>query len=101
MAGFVRRFNEQYHTALRSIQAGSIRVPLIIRSQGAEKLDKSGFFIEHARHRGCIFVDTVIHDIDLTPSFFGRRIAVEVVVGVAGDEVSDRIAGEFGNWKKD
>jgi predicted dehydrogenase len=101
MVGFVRRFNEQYHTALRSIQAGSIRVPLIIRSQGAEKLDKSGFFIEHARHRGCIFVDTVIHDIDLTPSFFGRRIAVEVVVGVAGDEVSDRIAGEFGNWKKD
>lgn len=73
MVGFVRRFDEQYLTALRSIQAGTIGTPLIIRSQGAEKLDKSGFFIEYARQSGGIFIDTVVHDIDLTLSFLGEE----------------------------
>lgn len=73
MVGFVRRFDEQYRTALRSIWAGSIGTPLIIRSQGAEKLDKSVFFLEYARQSGGVFIDTVIHDIDLTLSFFGEE----------------------------
>lgn len=72
MVGFVRRFDEQYQEALKSIKKGTIGTPVIIRSQGAEKLDKSGFFIEYARHSGGIFIDTVIHDIDLTLSFLGE-----------------------------
>jgi myo-inositol 2-dehydrogenase/D-chiro-inositol 1-dehydrogenase len=39
--------------------------------KGAEKLDKSGFFIEYARQSGGIFVDTVVHDIDLTLESLG------------------------------
>lgn len=72
MVGFVRRFDEQYQEALKSIKKGTIGTPIIVRSQGAEKLDKSGFFIEYARHSGGIFIDTVIHDIDLTLSFLGE-----------------------------
>ncbi|KAL2811449.1 hypothetical protein BJX63DRAFT_433452 [Aspergillus granulosus] len=70
MVGFVRRF-ENYGDARSKIQAGLIGTPLIIRSQGTEKLDKTGFFINYARVSGGIFLDTVIHDIDLTLSFFG------------------------------
>ena len=74
MVGFVRRFDEQYQAALQKIQEGLIGDPIIVRSQGAEKLDKSGFFVEYARQSGGIFVDTVVHDIDLTLSFLGEDI---------------------------
>ncbi|KAL4906400.1 hypothetical protein BDW74DRAFT_176729 [Aspergillus multicolor] len=71
MVGFVRCFERNYLDARRKIEAGLIGRPLVIRSQGTEKLDKSGFFIEYARVSGGIFVDTAMHDIDLTLSFFG------------------------------
>lgn len=74
MVGFVRRFDEEYRKALRKIQEGAIGEPIIVRSQGTEKLDKSGFFLEYARHSGGIFVDTVVHDIDLTLSFLGENV---------------------------
>lgn len=74
MVGFVRRFDEEYRSALQKIQEGAIGDPIIVRSQGAEKLDKSGFFVEYARQSGGIFVDTVVHDIDLTLSFLGEDI---------------------------
>ncbi|KAL2855683.1 hypothetical protein BJX68DRAFT_253598 [Aspergillus pseudodeflectus] len=71
MVGFVRRFDRNYADALAKVKAGVIGEPLVIRSQGTEKLDKTGYFIEYARVSGGIFLDTVIHDIDLTLSFFG------------------------------
>ncbi len=74
MVGFVRRFDENYQDALRKIKDGAIGEPIIVRSHGAEKLDKSGYFIEYARVSGGIFLDTVIHDIDLTLSILGDDI---------------------------
>jgi myo-inositol 2-dehydrogenase/D-chiro-inositol 1-dehydrogenase len=74
MVGFVRRFDENYRAALTKIRNGVIGSPIIVRSQGAEKLDKSGYFIEYARHSGGIFVDSVVHDIDLTLSFLGEDV---------------------------
>ncbi|CAP91273.1 hypothetical protein E8E15_002668 [Penicillium rubens] len=74
MVGFVRRFDENYMDAIQKIKSGAIGEPLIVRSQGAEKLDKSGFFIEYARQSGGIFVDTVVHDIDLTLSILGEEV---------------------------
>lgn len=71
MVAFVRRFEKNYSDARQKIKAGVIGKPLVVRSQGTEKLDKSGYFIEYARVSGGIFLDTVIHDIDLTLSFFG------------------------------
>ncbi|KAL3458346.1 hypothetical protein BJX64DRAFT_279943 [Aspergillus heterothallicus] len=74
MVGFVRRFDKNYADACAKVQAGVIGEPLIIRSQGTEKLDKTGYFINYARVSGGIFLDTVIHDIDLTLSYFGDEI---------------------------
>ncbi len=74
MVGFVRRFDENYQDALRKIKEGAIGEPIIVRSHGAEKLDKSGYFIGYARQSGGIFLDTVIHDIDLTLSILGDDI---------------------------
>lgn len=74
MVGFVRRFDENYQDALRKIKEGAIGEPIIVRSQGAEKLDKTGYFIGYARQSGGIFLDTVIHDIDLTLSILGDDI---------------------------
>lgn len=71
MVAFVRRFEKNYADARRKIEAGIIGKPIVIRSQGTEKLDKSGYFVDYARVSGDIFLDTVIHDIDLTLSFFG------------------------------
>ncbi len=74
MVGFVRRFDKNYADAHAKVQSGVIGSPLIVRSQGTEKLDKSGFFIDYARISGGIFIDTIIHDIDLTLSFFGDDV---------------------------
>ncbi|KAL4960045.1 uncharacterized protein BDV14DRAFT_193266 [Aspergillus stella-maris] len=74
MVGFVRRFDRNYADARRKVNSGLIGKPLIVRSQGTEKLDKTGFFINYARVSGGIFLDTVIHDIDLTLSFFGDSV---------------------------
>ncbi|KAL4927541.1 uncharacterized protein BDV17DRAFT_299160 [Aspergillus undulatus] len=74
MVGFVRRFAKNYTDARRKIESGLIGKPLIVRSQGTEKLDKSGVFRNYARVSGGIFLDTVIHDIDLTLSFFGDAV---------------------------
>ncbi|OJJ33827.1 hypothetical protein ASPWEDRAFT_113017 [Aspergillus wentii DTO 134E9] len=71
MVAFVRRFEKNYTDARSKIASGVIGQPLVIRSQGTEKLDKTGYFIDYARVSGGIFLDTVIHDIDLTLSFFG------------------------------
>ncbi|GIJ86529.1 hypothetical protein Asppvi_005418 [Aspergillus pseudoviridinutans] len=74
MVGFVRRFDENYQDALRKIKDGAIGEPIVVRSHGAEKLDKTGYFIGYARQSGGIFLDTVIHDIDLTLSIIGDDI---------------------------
>ncbi|KAL2832604.1 hypothetical protein BDW59DRAFT_157424 [Aspergillus cavernicola] len=81
MVAFVRRFDKNYTDARQKIEAGVIGKPLIIRSQGTEKLDKSGYFINYARVSGGIFVDTVIHDIDLTLSFFGDDVVPKSCYG--------------------
>uniref|UniRef100_A0A8H7NMA4 Gfo/Idh/MocA-like oxidoreductase N-terminal domain-containing protein n=1 Tax=Bionectria ochroleuca TaxID=29856 RepID=A0A8H7NMA4_BIOOC len=39
MVGFVRRFDQNYQDALEKVKAGAIGRPIIIRSQGCEKLD--------------------------------------------------------------
>jgi myo-inositol 2-dehydrogenase / D-chiro-inositol 1-dehydrogenase len=71
MVGFSRRFDADYMLAREKIKAGEIGIPIVIRSQGCELLDKSGLFVQYAKASGGIFVDTTIHDIDLTLSFFG------------------------------
>lgn len=72
MVGFTRRFDENYQEAVQKIRDGAIGSPVVIRSQGCEKLDDTSFmhsYVVNAARGGGFFVDSVIHDIDLTLSF--------------------------------
>lgn len=72
MVGFTRRFDENYQEAVQKIRTGAIGSPVVIRSQGCEKLDDGPFmhnYVANAARGGGFFVDSFIHDIDLTLSF--------------------------------
>lgn len=72
MVGFTRRFDENYQEAVQKIQEGAIGSPVVIRSQGCEKLEDAPFmhsYVTNAARGGGFFVDSVIHDIDLALSF--------------------------------
>lgn len=74
MVGFVRRFDDDYQQAIQKLKGGSIGHPIIIRSQSTEKRDTSGFFASYARGSGGIFVDSAIHDIDITLAILGDNV---------------------------
>lgn len=72
MVGFTRRFDENYREAVQKIREGAIGSPVVIRSQGCEKLEDAPFmhsYVVNAARGGGFFVDSVIHDIDLALSF--------------------------------
>ncbi|OAP62427.1 hypothetical protein AYL99_04630 [Fonsecaea erecta] len=71
MVAFVRRFDENYQDAYAKIQESRIGKPIIIRSQGCEKLDTSAAFKQYLKASGGIFLDSIIHDIDLSLFLFG------------------------------
>ena len=85
MCGFSRRFDASYREAFARIAQGDYGQPVVFRSQTADLLDSSGFFVEYAKTSGGIFVDCSIHDIDLMLWFFGedRQIKSLQAIGVA------------------
>jgi myo-inositol 2-dehydrogenase/D-chiro-inositol 1-dehydrogenase len=74
MCGFSRCFDDSYRDAYNKTSNGAIGRPSIPRSQTCDKHDPSGFFVEYAAWSGGVFVDMVVHDIDLTLWFFGDNI---------------------------
>ncbi|KAH7140498.1 NAD-binding Rossmann fold oxidoreductase family protein [Dactylonectria estremocensis] len=72
MVGFVRRFDENYKEAREQIQQNAIGRPVVIRSQGCEPLDTSPFFKQYLKDSGGVFIDSIIHDIDLSLYLFGE-----------------------------
>lgn len=81
MVGFTRRFDENYQEAVQKIREGTIGSPVVIRSQGCEKLSDAPFmhnYVVNAARGGGFFVDSFIHDIDLTLSFLeaGNQVPV-------------------------
>lgn len=71
MVAFVRRFDQNYQEAKQKLLDLSIGRPVMIRSQGCELFDDSPFYKQYLRDSGGIFVDSVIHDIDLSLMLFG------------------------------
>lgn len=72
MCGFTRRFDNDYQEAARKIREGVIGAPVVIRSQGCEKLDYSESnrtYVVAAGKREGFFLDSFIHDIDLSLAF--------------------------------
>ncbi|KAL4883237.1 hypothetical protein BJY04DRAFT_216538 [Aspergillus karnatakaensis] len=84
MCGFSRRFDASYREAHERMASGEHGRPILFRSQTADLLDESGFFVDYAKTSGGIFVDCSIHDIDLMLWFFGEdaRIKNLQAVGV-------------------
>lgn len=82
ICGFSRRFDASYRDAHKRLTSGAIGTPSVFRSQTADKLDPSGFFVAYAEFSGGIFVDCSIHDIDLALWFFGEDSKVKSVSAV-------------------
>lgn len=85
MVGFTRRFDENYQEAVQKIRDGAIGAPVVIRSQGCEKLTDAPFmhsYVVNAARGGGFFVDSFIHDIDLTLSFLEADGKLPIVKSV-------------------
>ena len=99
MVGFSRRFDENYQDAHAKIQKGAIGRPLIVRSQGCEKGDTSDFFKAYLKGSGGIFIDSIIHDIDLAIYMFGEDSTPKSVTasGVAAVHTELEKSGDADN----
>ncbi|KAG9770660.1 hypothetical protein ABEF93_007265 [Exophiala dermatitidis] len=72
MCGFTRRFDQDYQEVARKIREGVVGAPVVIRSQGCEKLDLSEAnrtYVVAAGKGPGFFLDSFIHDIDLSLAF--------------------------------
>ncbi|KAL7757096.1 hypothetical protein ACKLNR_014089 [Fusarium oxysporum f. sp. zingiberi] len=92
MVGFVRRFDDSYREASLKVKQGQIGVPTVIRSQACERVDTSPFFRQYLRNSGGIFVDAIIHDIDLALVFFGEHSLPKSVAAMGTTTVHTELA---------
>ncbi|KAK3630901.1 hypothetical protein LTR56_017174 [Elasticomyces elasticus] len=99
MVGFVRRFDRDYQDAYDRVRRGTIGAPVVIRSQGCDPLDTSPFYKQYLADSGGVFIDTVIHDIDLSLWLFGGDCKPKSVsaVGVAACHPQLAEAGDADN----
>ncbi|RMZ11834.1 hypothetical protein D0862_02821 [Hortaea werneckii] len=72
MVAFVRRFDDNYREARAQLDRHEIGRPIVIRSQQCERLDTSEPYRQYLADSGGIFVDSIIHDIDLALFLFGE-----------------------------
>ncbi|KAI9166329.1 Myo-inositol 2-dehydrogenase [Paramyrothecium foliicola] len=94
MVGFVRRFDSNYRQALEKIRSNAIGRPVVIRSQGCEIRDESAYYKQYLKDSGGIFVDSVIHDIDLALMFLGEDSKPKSVTAIGVAAVHEQIQAE-------
>jgi myo-inositol 2-dehydrogenase/D-chiro-inositol 1-dehydrogenase len=98
MIGFVRRFDASYQDAQKSIAAGTIGRPFLVRSETCDQNDPSGFFVKFAPTSGGIFVDMSVHDIDLARWLLGSPKALRVFsIGAVAVHEGLRACGDVDN----
>ncbi|KAF2159201.1 hypothetical protein M409DRAFT_61022 [Zasmidium cellare ATCC 36951] len=73
MTAFSRRFDDSYQNARKAIQSGRIGTPIVVRCDNRDKYDRSEFYMRYIMANPGIFIDTSVHDIDLTLSFIGHN----------------------------
>lgn len=71
MTAFSRRFDDSYVGAVRAIRAGEIGTPVVVRSETRDRYDDSQFYRDYVMTNPGIWIDTAVHDIDLTFAFLG------------------------------
>lgn len=71
MTAFSRRFDDSYRNAVRAIRAGRIGTPVVVRSETRDMYDPSPFYHAYMMANPGIFIDTAVHDVDLTLALLG------------------------------
>ena len=79
--GFMRRFDNGYAAARRSIEAGSIGTPIVFKSSSRDPYRPSLEYLDPSNSGG-LFTDCGIHDIDLARWLIGEIASVYSVGGV-------------------
>lgn len=81
--GFMRRFDPSYQEAKRMVKAGELGDILYIRGYGIDPFKNLKSFVKYtaANDSGGIFLDMVIHDIDLVRWIVGKEPVEVYAVG--------------------
>lgn len=74
MTAFSRRFDASYMKALQDVSGGSIGTVVVFRSETRDKYDSSDFYAGYVKLNPGIFIDTSIHDVDLSLAFMGNDL---------------------------
>jgi scyllo-inositol 2-dehydrogenase (NAD+) len=76
--GFMRRFDNDYMEAKRAIESGAIGKPLYFKAISRDPYAPPLSFIERS---GGIFIDLMIHDIDLAHFLMGEKVTKVAAFG--------------------
>ena len=76
MTAFSRRFDKSYQNAVRAIKAGKIGSPVVVRAENRDQFSDSEFHKNYLLQSPGIFIDSCIHDIDLTINSFSAASGV-------------------------
>src|SRR6185295_1333424 len=79
--GFMRRFDNGYAAARRSIESGSIGTPIVFKSSSRDPYRPSLEYLD-PKNSGGLFTDCGIHDIDLARWLMGEIASVYSIGGV-------------------
>lgn len=79
--GFMRRFDNGYAAARRSIESGSIGMPIVFKSSSRDPYRPSLEYLD-PNNSGGLFTDCGIHDIDLARWLIGEIASVYSIGGV-------------------
>lgn len=73
MTAFSRRFDASYQNAVKAIKDGRIGTPVMIRCDNRDQYDRSEGYMRYIMANPGLFIDTGVHDIDLTLNFLGAN----------------------------
>jgi scyllo-inositol 2-dehydrogenase (NAD+) len=79
--GFMRRFDNGYAAARRSIETGSIGTPIVFKSSSRDPYRPSLEYLD-PNNSGGLFTDCGIHDVDLARWLIGEIASVYSIGGV-------------------
>ena len=97
MLGFMRRFDPTYADAKHKIDSGAIGTPFLVRAYGLDPDSLIEGALRFAPTSGGIFLDMMIHDIDLARWFLGREPVMVHALGGTFKYPSFRESGDVDN----
>ena len=81
MLGFMRRYDPSYAEAKRRIREGAIGTPFLVRAYGLDPEQFVQGAIRFAATSGGIFLDMMIHDIDLAHWYLESQVKMVHAIG--------------------